>query len=55
MPLKQHVVSGFFKPEHDSDTPAFQTAKDRLEKHYQRSLDADWTCPDYLRADLTPP
>jgi GNAT superfamily N-acetyltransferase len=55
MPLKQHAVSGFFKPEHDSDTPAYLTAKDRLEKHYQRSLDADWTCPDYLRADLTPP
>lgn len=55
VPLQEHAPTGFFKPVHASDAPAFLQAKDRLEQHYVRSLDANWTCPDYLRADLTPP
>lgn len=54
VPLKEHEATGFFKPEHATNSPAFLYAKDHLEKHYERSLDAAWTCPDYLRADLTP-
>ncbi len=52
VPLREHQDTGMFKPVYDTDTAAFQMAKDRLERHYQRSLDAKWTCPDYLRVDL---
>jgi hypothetical protein len=55
VPLVEHPATGFFKPEHDIDSPAFSTASERLELHYERSLDAEWTCPDYLRVDLVPP
>lgn len=54
VPLTEHAATGFFKPQHAPDTAAFHDAKDRLEKYYECSLDAEWTCPDYMRADLTP-
>jgi hypothetical protein len=55
VPLREHAETGIFKPKHDPTTPAFGDAKVRLEKHYESSLDATWTCPDYLRADLSAP
>ncbi len=51
-PLQEHPATGFFKPLFAPDSPAFREAQDRLEKHYERSLGAETTCPDYLRADL---
>lgn len=54
VPLREHPTSGVFKPLFDPDTAAFRVAKDRLERHYESSLDAKWTCPDYLRVDLGP-
>jgi GNAT superfamily N-acetyltransferase len=54
VPLREHAETGIFKPKYDPATPAFDAVKARLERHYERSLDAAWTCPDYLRADLTP-
>jgi hypothetical protein len=54
VPLVEHPATGFFKPEHDVDSVAFSEASERLELHYERSLDAEWTCPDYLRVDLVP-
>jgi len=55
MPLVEHAATGVFKPKHDAGSLKFDQAKDRLEKHYERSMDAKWTCPDYLRVDLAPP
>ena len=54
VPLMEHAETGFFKPPHEPGSTAFHQAQDRLEKHYERSLDAEWTCPDYLRVDLAP-
>lgn len=55
VPLTEHAATGFFKPPHEPDSIAFHQARERLEKHYERSLDAEWTCSDYLRVDLVPP
>lgn len=55
MPLVEHAATGAFKPKHQTDSPLFDQAKGRLERHYERSIDAKWTCPDYLRVDLVPP
>jgi hypothetical protein len=52
MPLVEHAATGVFKPTHEVDASKFAMAKDRLEKHYERSMDAKWTCPDYLRVDI---
>jgi len=54
VPLAEHPATGFFKPPHEADTAAFREASSRLEKHYERSLDAEWTCSDYLRVDIAP-
>ena len=54
MPLVEHEATGIFKPEHEPDSPKSDQARGRLEKHYERSIDAKWTCPNYLRVDLTP-
>ena len=54
VPLAEHPASGFFKPQHAPDSAAFRDASNRLEKHYEQSLDAEWTCSDYLRVDLDP-
>lgn len=54
VPLVENAATGIFKPEYEPDSPIFEQAKDRLEKHYERSIDAKWTCPSYLRVDLTP-
>lgn len=54
VPLAEHPDSGFFKLEFPVKSAAFSEASSRLERHYERSLDAEWTCPDYLRVDLTP-
>ncbi|MCX7165205.1 MAG: hypothetical protein NTV11_02900 [Rhodocyclales bacterium] len=55
MPLVENAATGIFKPQHEPDSPKFDQARDRLEKHYEDSIDAKWTCPNYLRVDLTPP
>lgn len=55
MPLVEHAATGVFKPMHQADSSIRDQARDRLEKHYERSMDAKWTCPNYLRVDLTPP
>ena len=52
VPLREDSATGIFKPKYDPSSEAFGEAKERLEKHYERSLDASWTCPDYLRADV---
>lgn len=52
VPLVEHAATGIFKPMHDTDSPTMHQARNRLEKHYERSLDAKWTCPTYLRVDL---
>ncbi|OHC68698.1 MAG: hypothetical protein A3H93_17285 [Rhodocyclales bacterium RIFCSPLOWO2_02_FULL_63_24] len=52
MPLVEHAATGIFKPMHAADSPTMDQARDRLEKHYERSIDAKWTCPHYLRVDL---
>ncbi|MCX7155096.1 MAG: hypothetical protein NTW45_01465 [Rhodocyclales bacterium] len=54
MPLVEHAATGIFKPANEVDASKFARARDRLEKHYERSMDAKWTCPDYLRVDLAP-
>jgi GNAT superfamily N-acetyltransferase len=55
VPLREHAETGIFKPKYDPASQVFDDAQARLQKYYQRSLDAAWTCPDYLRADLAPP
>lgn len=52
MPLVEHPATGIFKPIRDPDPARVDDARFRLERHYQRSLDAKWTCPNYLRVDL---
>lgn len=52
MPLVEDVATGIFKPMHQMDSPKMDQARDRLEKHYEKSIDAKWTCPNYLRVDL---
>ena len=54
MPLVEHAATGVFKPTQEVDASKFDQARVRLEKHYERSMDAKWTCPDYLRVDLAP-
>ncbi len=55
VPLEKHAKSGLFKPRYERDSAAFRQASKRLERYYERSLDAKWTCPDYLRVDLVAP
>ena len=54
MPLVEHAATGVFKPTQEANPKKFDQARVRLEKHYERSMDAKWTCPDYLRVDLAP-
>lgn len=54
VPLTQNADSGIFKPGVSTKSAAFSEASSRLEKYYERSLDAEWTCSDYLRVDLLP-
>lgn len=54
MPLVEHAATGIFKPMHEANSLKSDQARDRLEKHYERSIGAKWTCPNYLRVDLTP-
>lgn len=53
-PLVEHPATGLFKPMHDAGSPKQDLARGRLERHYERSIDAKWTCPSYLRVDLAP-
>lgn len=55
MPLVEHPATGIFKPIRDPDPARVDDARSRLERHYRRSLDAKWTCPNYLRVDLEVP
>ena len=52
LPLVEDAATGIFKPMHEVDSPIMDQARDRLERHYERSIDAKWTCPHYLRVDL---
>ncbi|MDP1610274.1 MAG: hypothetical protein Q8M11_04410 [Sulfuritalea sp.] len=55
VPLVEDATTGIFKPMHAADSPRMDQARDRLEKHYEQSMDAKWTCPSYLRVDLASP
>lgn len=55
LPLVEHVATGVFKPMHGVDSAKQQQARDRLELHYERSMEAMPTCPNYLRVDLAAP
>lgn len=52
VPLVEDAATGVFKPGHQVDSPGMDQARDRLERHYENSIDAKWTCPHYLRVDL---
>jgi hypothetical protein len=52
VPLMEHAATGVFKPMHEAGSSRMDQAQSRLEKHYELSMDAKWTCPSYLRVDL---
>lgn len=52
VPLREDAATGVFKPVGDAASSGYAHAQAHLERHYERSLDASWTCPDYLSVEL---
>jgi hypothetical protein len=55
VPLVENPATGIFKPLRDPDQNKVDDAQSRLQSHYQRSIGAKLSCPNYLRVDLDPP